>query len=287
MGIKNSTDDVARLSQEVNRVRHCIDEVMADLAKVKERIPGPREIISQFSPASEEHRRHLFYSCTSLELALQDTRRWVHDLADKGPTLTMAGLFIETLTWPEVESALSIYDTVLVPLGAQCKEHGRHLPLNTDWVFADYLTRRVVEVCRVIALPTIGYGYYPAFTEYPGSVNIGAEPFRDLVCDICRSFARHGLSKFYVLNTGISTIEPLAAAPDLGDRRAADRILRPAGDRGRRPKVGRAAVSRDARRRDRNIEHALRRAAGGSDGPGNARVSTRPTRRADAKPRFA
>jgi len=124
----------------------------------------------------------------------------------------MSGIFIDTLTWPEVESALSTYDTVVVPVGAQCKEHGLHLPLNTDWVFANYLTRRVVEACRVIALPTVGYGYYPAFTEYPGSVNIGAETFRDLVCDICRSFARHGISKFYILNTGISTIEPLAAA---------------------------------------------------------------------------
>lgn len=83
MGIKNSTNDVAHLSQEVDRVRHCIDEMMADLAKVKERIPGPGEIIRQFSPAPEERRRDLFYSCMSLELALQDTRRWAHDVADK------------------------------------------------------------------------------------------------------------------------------------------------------------------------------------------------------------
>jgi hypothetical protein len=83
MGIKNSTDDVARLSQEVDRVRHCIDEVIADLVKAKERIPGPGEIIRQFSPASDEQRRDLFYSCTSLELALQDTRLWAHDVAEK------------------------------------------------------------------------------------------------------------------------------------------------------------------------------------------------------------
>jgi creatinine amidohydrolase len=124
----------------------------------------------------------------------------------------LAGIFVEDLTWPEVESALSSYNTVVLPVGAQCKEHGPHLPLNTDWVFAEYLARRVVEACRVVALPTVGYGYYPAFTEYPGSANIGAETFRDMVCGICQSFARHGARKFYVLNTGISTIGPLAAA---------------------------------------------------------------------------
>jgi len=126
--------------------------------------------------------------------------------------MTMPGLFIDTLTWPQVESALSSYDTIVVPVGASCKEHGSHLPLNTDWVIAEYLARQVAEACRVMVVPTVGYGYYPAFTEYPGSVNIGAEAFRDLICDICQSFARHGIGKFYVLNTGISTIAPLAAA---------------------------------------------------------------------------
>jgi creatinine amidohydrolase len=124
----------------------------------------------------------------------------------------MPGLFIDSLTWPEVEAAFRSYDTMVVPVGAHCKEHGPHLPLNTDWVYAGYLTRRVVQACRVLAVPTLGYAYYPAFTEYPGSVNIGAATFREGIRDLCRSFARHGIRKFYVLNTGISTVDPLACA---------------------------------------------------------------------------
>ena len=82
---------------------------------------------------------------------------------------------------------------MLVPVGARCKEHGPHLPLNTDWLFAEYLARRIVSACRVLAVPTIPYGHYPAFAEYPGSVSIGEATFRDLVTDVCRSFARHGV----------------------------------------------------------------------------------------------
>ena len=129
-----------------------------------------------------------------------------------GMTRPSCGVRAETLTWPEVEQALKSSPTVLIPIGAGCKEHGLHLPLNTDLLCADYLVSRVLEQCEVIALPTVAYGYYPAFLEYPGSVSIGASAFGETVADICRSFARHGATKFYVLNTGISTIVPLEAA---------------------------------------------------------------------------
>src|SRR5476651_2585569 len=125
------------------------------------------------------------------------------------------GLFIESLAWPEAEAALKSVGTIVVPVGARCKEHGLHLPLNTDWIIAEYLARRIAEQCRVVVLPTVQYGYYPAFVEYPGSVSIGEATFRDCIVDICRSFAGHGAKRFYVLNTGLSTIRPLKSAQEL------------------------------------------------------------------------
>ena len=121
------------------------------------------------------------------------------------------GLRIEGLTWPEAGQAIKRLRTILIPVGGACKEHGLHLPLNTDWVVAEYLTRRVIEKCAVLALPTVSHGYYPAFLDYPGSVSIAANTFGEMIADICRSFARHGAGKFYVLNTGVSTVAPLEA----------------------------------------------------------------------------
>ena len=120
--------------------------------------------------------------------------------------------YLEELTWPEAERALLELPTVLLPLGARTKEHGRHLPLNNDWLLAEYLARRVATECSVLVLPTVQYGYYPAFLEYPGSVSVRADVFRDVVIDICQSLIPHGARRFYVLNTGISTIAPLQAA---------------------------------------------------------------------------
>ncbi|HTV21802.1 MAG TPA: creatininase family protein [Polyangiaceae bacterium] len=116
------------------------------------------------------------------------------------------------MTWPEAELALQELPTVLIPLGARTKEHGHHLPLNNDWLIAEYLARRVAEQCPVLVVPTVQYGYYPAFLEYPGSISLRSDVFRDLVIDICRSLATQGAKRFYVLNTGISTAKPLAEA---------------------------------------------------------------------------
>lgn len=124
----------------------------------------------------------------------------------------MKGRYLESMTWREAEKALKRFPVVLTPLGARLKEHGPHLPLNNDWIMAEYLARRVAARCPVLVLPTIQYGYYPAFVEYPGSVHIGLKTSRDLVMDVCRSFARHGARLHYVLNTGISTLRALAPA---------------------------------------------------------------------------
>ena len=118
-------------------------------------------------------------------------------------------VWIENLTWMEAEEALREYSVVMIPLGARTKEHGPHLPLNNDWIMAEYLTRRVAAEVPVAVMPTLQYGYYPSFLEYPGSVSLGFETFKELVKDLCISMAGYGVRKFYVLNTGVSTARAL------------------------------------------------------------------------------
>ncbi len=130
----------------------------------------------------------------------------------------MKGSYLEHLTWKQAEPLLRQTEIVLVPLGARLKEHGLHLPLNNDWRLAEYLAKRIVDAANVVAVPTLQYGYFPAFTEYPGSVSLRLETCRDLVVDVCRSLAPYGPKKFYVLNTGISTLKALEPARQLLSR---------------------------------------------------------------------
>jgi creatinine amidohydrolase len=119
------------------------------------------------------------------------------------------GILLADLTWPEAEQVLRWDTIVVIPIGAESKEHGPHLRLKNDWLLAEYLKRAIMKSAAVVIAPTVNYHYYPAFIEYPGSTTLRLETARDLLVDICRSLARHGPRKFYGLNTGVSTLRPL------------------------------------------------------------------------------
>ena len=130
-----------------------------------------------------------------------------------GPTARETkGVWLGRLTWIEAEKVLTPDTVVVIPLGAESKEHGPHLLLANDFILAQYFERRVRERCDVVVAPTINYSFYPAFTEYPGSTTLKLETARDMVVDIVTSLARCGPKRFYVLNTGVSTVRALEPA---------------------------------------------------------------------------
>ena len=124
------------------------------------------------------------------------------------------GVLLEDLTWQQAETALTPEAIVVIPLGAAAKEHGPHLRLKNDFVLAEYFKRRVLAREAVVVAPTLSYHFYPAFVEYPGSTSLRLATARDLVVDICRSLARFGPKRFYILNTGVSTVRALKPAQE-------------------------------------------------------------------------
>jgi creatinine amidohydrolase len=129
-------------------------------------------------------------------------------------TNKQTAVLLENLTWDEAEQVLRPDAVIVIALGAECKEHGRHLQLNNDFLMAEYFKRRVLAVAPqgVIVAPTINYSFYPAFLEYPGSTSLSIDTARAMVTDIVRSLAHYGPRRFYILNTGLSTLKPLAQA---------------------------------------------------------------------------
>src|SRR4029077_20697315 len=105
------------------------------------------------------------------------------------------GILLEDLSWPEAEKILTPETIVVIPIGAESKEHGPHLKLKNDFLIAEYLKREVMQRAPVVVAPTVNYHYYPAFVEYPGSTTLRIETARDLLADICRSLARYGPRK--------------------------------------------------------------------------------------------
>jgi creatinine amidohydrolase len=127
------------------------------------------------------------------------------------------GVKLESLCWVDAEPYFAANPVVVVPLGAAAKEHGPHLPLNNDAIIANWLAEQLMQRRPVLVAPLINASYYPAFVDYPGSISLRLETARDLIVDSCNSLARFGLTRFYVLNTGLSTLRPLAEAGALLD----------------------------------------------------------------------
>jgi len=120
----------------------------------------------------------------------------------------MAGVWLEDLTWPEAKQWFERGALVLLPLGAIAKEHGRHLPFNTDFLLARAFADEVRKALPVVVAPVVCFGYYPAFRHYPGSQHLSPETFQALVTEILEGFIAQGAQNLAIVNTGVST-EPV------------------------------------------------------------------------------
>ena len=121
-----------------------------------------------------------------------------------------SGVKLETISWIEAENWFAKNPVVVIPMGAAAKEHGPHLPLNNDAIIANWLADEVMLRRPVVIAPLVNASFYPAFVEYPGSISLRCETARDLMVDTCLSLFGHGVTRFYVLNTGLSTLSPLS-----------------------------------------------------------------------------
>jgi creatinine amidohydrolase len=120
--------------------------------------------------------------------------------------------FIEHLTWEEVASRIEGGASAILPVGAGAKQHGFHLPMNTDRIQAEWLAARIAGRIDAVIWPTVNYGYYPAFVDYTGSASLSAPTFESLIQELAAGILRYGCRALFVLDTGISTVAPVDRA---------------------------------------------------------------------------
>lgn len=116
------------------------------------------------------------------------------------------------MTWDAVRDRFAAGAPAILPVGAGSKQHGLHLPLDCDAIQASHFARRAAETSGGIVWPNLAYGHYPAFCAYPGSISLAADTFTSMVTEILNGLLSHGARGVLVIDTGISTIAPVARA---------------------------------------------------------------------------
>ena len=113
--------------------------------------------------------------------------------------------FVEHMSWDEVARRIARGAVAILPIGAGAKQHGLHLPLDTDRVQAEFLASKLATRIDALVWPTLTYGHYPAFVDYAGSISLSAATFETVVAEISSGILAHGCRALFVLDTGIST----------------------------------------------------------------------------------
>ena len=111
----------------------------------------------------------------------------------------MKTVWLNEMTWQEVDEYLKRSQVVLVPVGST-EQHGPAGPLGLDTYAAIALAEDAARKTSVVATPPIWFGDSAHHLGFPGTVSIRTETLAAYVSDVARSLARHGFTKILIIN---------------------------------------------------------------------------------------
>ena len=102
------------------------------------------------------------------------------------------------ITSVEFDHMIKNCTRALVPVGS-LEQHGGHLPVATDLIIAEYITKHIAERVGSFVFPTISYGI--SFEHAPlFNVSLRYSTLINLTNDISLSLSRMGLKKVIYVN---------------------------------------------------------------------------------------
>jgi creatinine amidohydrolase len=113
------------------------------------------------------------------------------------------------ITWKEAREAFKRGVVVILPIGST-EAHGPHLPLTTDVIISEEMSRRAAEKLsaqgiETLVLPAISYSITDFSADFPGTISIKKETAAALIHDICVSLYEQGARLIAIAN---SHLEP-------------------------------------------------------------------------------
>jgi creatinine amidohydrolase len=108
-------------------------------------------------------------------------------------------LWLDELSTIEAKAASDAGTVVIFPFGA-VEEHGKHLPLCTDSIQAEYIALEVAKKTGSLVVPPIRYGICNAGRNFPGTLSIEFDTLYRITKDILSELSRNGFNRIIVLS---------------------------------------------------------------------------------------
>lgn len=124
--------------------------------------------------------------------------------APADPAGTKPQRALERLSWPSVQKAAARPgSTVIWPFGA-IEQHGPHLPLGTDALFAERILEAVLDSLPadlpIWRLPLSSIGFSPEHRGFPGTLSLPAETVIAQVMAVGEDLAATGFKRLLLFN---------------------------------------------------------------------------------------
>ena len=119
-------------------------------------------------------------------------------------TASIASRRYRRMTWEEIAEAARTDTPIVIPVGAT-EQHGRHLPVCTDWVLPEQIIGEASLVRDLIVGPFIPFGYRSrpgsgGGQHFPGTVSLRATTFMSLLEDVLSELKRTGFRNIALYN---------------------------------------------------------------------------------------
>lgn len=105
---------------------------------------------------------------------------------------------IEELTWDEFEKLSKTVKTAVIPI-SPIEQHGKHLPIGSDFMRSQFLAEKINKKENIFLFPPIPIGMVNKGKYFPGTFTVRGSVITNLIYDICESFARAGIKRIIIL----------------------------------------------------------------------------------------
>lgn len=111
----------------------------------------------------------------------------------------MAKVFLDEMTWREVNEAIERGTPAFLPTGP-VEGHGPHVPLGCDYYIATALSSAMAQKCGGVVLLPLTYNFSDATSTFKGAVSIPIAVQVEMLKAIIRSLWKQGFQCIFVVS---------------------------------------------------------------------------------------